>query len=427
MGNGQGQRGGGSALATRTAALARGGTFVEAKAIDAFLREAAELGHLISPATTASELPEGTAIACSAVRIEEEETYPIPGSSDRGLGKAALDRIAGAAGVEWDPNQCRRLDDGRDPRYCCYQAVGYVRTFDGSRRTITAQKEVDVRPGSPQVEELVDICHRKIRKELDRRAPPEGSAADGKLREEGRQRAKRQVRAIALHILSQAESKAKNRAIRSLGVRTSYTKEALKRPFIVAKPVFTGHSDDPHIRRENAAAIREAFLGSSAAVYGQPPALPAPVLHAPPPLPYELDHDAIEASGEDVTDLDMDGETGECPEPAPKREAPKAEPAAPASSGAPKERPAGKRSSMTLPFGRSKGRPITEVSEEDLTWVADKIRGHVGDESKAHWREANQRDLGELERELAWRRGEDEPPDPRGEGDGNDQYRDEDY
>ena len=423
MGQGKAQ-GGGSALATRTAALARGGTFVEAKRIDEFLREAMELGHLISPATTASELPEGTAIACSAVRIEDEETYPIPGSSDRGLGKAALDRIAGAAGVSWDPEKCRRLDSGQDPRYCCYQAVGQIRTFDGSVRTIQAQKEVDVRPGSPQVEELVEVCHRKLRRELKGKAPREGSAADGQLREEARKKARNQTRAIALHILSHAESKAKNRAIRSLGVRTSYTKAALQKPFIVAKPVFTGHSDDPQIRRENAAAVRQAFLGGTEAVYGQPPALPAPEIHAPPPLPYP-DHDAIDVAGEDVTD--MDRATGEYPKDPPPRETREAEPK-PRAEEAPKERSAGpaKRSSMTLPFGRSKGMAISEASVDDIEWVAGKIREGLDDPDKARWREENQRDLAALDHELARRRGEDEPPDPRGEGDGDEQYRDED-
>jgi len=83
---------------------------------------------------------------------------------------------------------------------------------------------------------------------------------------------------MRLHILAHAESKAKLRATRSIGIRSSYTREELARPFVVAKLMFTGQSDDADIRRMFAAKRADAMLGGHRALYGVPPvpaALPA--------------------------------------------------------------------------------------------------------------------------------------------------------
>ncbi len=289
----------GAALA-RPAAAQLSGTFSRGADVTQRLADAsAGRAHLIAPATACDVIPEGCAVALSVVSIDvEAETYDV-GMGKRALSKAALDRIGAAAGISWDATQSRRLDDGRDPHYCVYYAVGSYRHFDGVEVQITGTKEMDLRDGSPQVEAL------------EERARAKGKTADA------------QVREMRLHILAHAESKAKLRATRSIGIRSSYTREELARPFVVAKLMFTGQSDDADIRRMFAAKRADAMLGGHRALYGVAPAAPQPgmAFQAPvsaPPLP------ALGAR------FDADEDDG----PAPPRAAPAAPPSPPRASAA---------------------------------------------------------------------------------------------
>jgi hypothetical protein len=243
------------------------------------LMDAAALGHLVSPATVVGELPAGTVLAISQVVVGvDEETYQLPGGK-RGLAKVALDKIAAAAGVSWDPQQSGRLDDGSDPHYCHYRAVGRYRAFDGAEMVVNGEVELDARDGGP--------LHQEIREKAERAKRSDGGAG--------------QLLELRKFLLRHAESKAKNRAIRSLGLRTSYAPEELAKPFMVAKVMFTGHSEDPVIKAAFAAATADAFLGSRRALY---PAAALPsrrVGHAPPQVGASRDRwdDAYDTEGVD--------------------------------------------------------------------------------------------------------------------------------
>jgi hypothetical protein len=246
------------------------------------LQEAAAMGHLVSPATVVGELPAGTVLAISQVVVGvDEETYGLPGGK-RGLAKVALDKISAAAGVSWDPERSGRLDDGRDPHYCHFRAVGHYRSFDGAQQTISGEVELDARDGGPLHQEITEKAARANRND--------GGAS--------------QLLELRKFLLRHAESKARNRAIRSLGLRTSYTPEELSKPFLVAKVMFTGHSEDPVTRAAFAAATADAFLGSRRALYPAPAQLPARRAgHAPPPIGASRDRwddDAYDTSGVDA-------------------------------------------------------------------------------------------------------------------------------
>lgn len=261
----------------RPASASLSGTFSRGADVTQRLADAsAGRAHLVAPATACDVVPEGCAVALSVVTIDpENDTYDV-GMGKRGLGKAALDRLGAAAGISWDATQSRRLDDGRDPHYCVYYAVGTYRHFDGTEVQITGTKEMDLRVGSPQLEAL------------EERARLKGKSADAQIRE------------MRLHILAHAESKAKLRATRSIGIRSSYTRDELARPFVVAKLMFTGQSDDPEIRRMFASKRADAMLGGGRALYGVAPvpAFPAAASQfvSAPPLPalgsrYDDDED----------------------------------------------------------------------------------------------------------------------------------------
>lgn len=254
------------------------GTYHTAQAIDARLAAAQRDYHLVSPFTAVGALPDGCGVQLTLVRVDiENETYDV-GMGKVGLSKSALDRISHGVGISWDPIASRRLDDGRDPHYVHFRAVGRYRASDGQQQIVIGEKEMDLRVGSPQCEALEERARRK------------GKTADAQIRE------------MRLHILSHAETKARLRAVRSMGIRTSYSRAELAKPFAVARVVFTGKTNDPELRREFSKMTAASFLGGITTLYGEQPGhermLPAG--HAPPPVgsvPAD-DDDFIDATGE---------------------------------------------------------------------------------------------------------------------------------
>ncbi len=242
-------------------------------AVSAHLAKLSDSYHLVSTASTVDCLPPGCGVAVSYVSVNSSteksgpgEVYKLSGGKV-GLSGTTIFKIGNAAGVDWDPDKSGRLDDGSDPHYCHYRAVGYVRNFDGSKRTIDGEVEIDAREGSPQLDEITAKA-----KEGDR---------DPKL----------QIRELRKFLLRHAESKAKNRAVASgLGLKRSYNSDELKKPFAVCRLMFTGQSDDPAERKMFAEKTADAMIGGMASMYGRPPPQPAPAPHAPQPAPQRFEN-----------------------------------------------------------------------------------------------------------------------------------------
>lgn len=214
--------------------------------IEDFAREC----HLVAPATSCASLPEGCEVAFSVVHVDPNpdngDVSPV-GGGKFSLSANVLKKFGAAAGVSWDMNQSGRLDDGREPLYCHYRAVGLVRHFDGSTRVISGEVELDLRDGSPQVEAM--------------KARTRGNVES-------------QIRDTRLFLLRHAETKAKSRAIADMGIRRSYTASELKKPFAIAKLMWTGRSEDPELRRIFAEKMADAHMASVRGLYGGPPAAP---------------------------------------------------------------------------------------------------------------------------------------------------------
>lgn len=240
--------------------------------VTGMLAHAAAHWHLVSPATAVSDVPEGCSVSLSKIMVMPAETYPIPGSNKLGLAKSALDRIAMAAGVHWDPRLSGRVDDGRDPHVCTFVAVGTFSHFDGSAVTVQGTKHLDLRNRSPMATRILETAKRN------------GKDGAGQLRD---------MRAF---LLEHAETRARLRAIRSMGVRTSYTPDELAKPFVVAKLSFTGASDDPEMRREFSRMRAQKMLGmyeGNAPSFTPIARLPlsAATSHGTPTGPYQDDDD----------------------------------------------------------------------------------------------------------------------------------------
>lgn len=274
-----GARSGSTALTKQTAPpiAVLGRAMHDAQAVTETLRGLAEHYHLVTPATNVDCLPPGCGVSISAVVVDTDtknkEVYRV--GDGFGIGAVVLARIWAAAGGSWDPDKSGRLDDGSDPHYCHYKAVGTVKSFDGELQVKTGEVEIDAREGSP----LLDEIRTKAR---EREAKP-----DYKGKKDG---GDSQILELRKFLLRHAERKAKSRAIADMGIQRAYTPEQLKKPFAVARLMWTGASDDPELRRVFAEKTAEKMLGSRALLYGNPPArMPPPAGHtvpAPAPEPF---------------------------------------------------------------------------------------------------------------------------------------------
>lgn len=270
----------------RERAVAISGSYINPKEVSEQLQYAAQHMHLVSPATSVGHLPPGCAITLAAVQIDPDtETYKVEGGL--ALKKEGLDRIAQGVGITWDPIVSRRLDDASDAHYCHFRASGRYRAFDGQWQVIVGEKEMDLREGSPQIEAM--------------KARAKAGKDPGK-----------QIRGQREHILSHAETKARLRAIRSIGIRSSYTREELQKPFISARVMFTGQSDNPEMQRDLTNAVASSFLDGKTSLYEDAPASSQTVelgAHTPPPVgftaseaergdePEDADFQEVDSSG----------------------------------------------------------------------------------------------------------------------------------
>ena len=223
---------------------------------------ALENAHLISPATSVGAMAPGFGVALSVVTVDPKaDTYPV-GNGKHGLSKTVLQKIGAALGVSWDPHASGRLDDRRHPHYCAWRAVGTYKSFDGTELQLVAEKEMDLRAGSPQLVGKTD----------------------------------RQIAEMRLHLQSHCETKAQLRALRSAGIKTSYTVDELGKPFVAARLYWTGETSDPALKREFARMNAEAFLNAKRSLYSSRPETTARpqslgMLAAPPVGTNKLDPD----------------------------------------------------------------------------------------------------------------------------------------
>lgn len=347
------------------------GSYHNAQEINHRLTAAKNKCHLIAPVTSCGTPPEGFEVVLSVVDIDVEfypddhhqfwkrgkpvgdDLYHVGGAYDGakfGLAKAVLARLEAAAGISWDSDRCRRLDNGSDAHYVHFGVTGVVKNFNNEPRIITGQKQMDLREGSPV---LLAMRDRIFTKGAKKSQGDKGYKSPEQLEESYRT----QLRDLRMFILEHAETKAKLRSIRQgLGVKTSYTRKELEKPFIAAKLVFTGRSDDPELKREFALMGARQALGSTNALFGAAPPVPQALPQAPmvPALaPPPVGEGGVTVDDFDEGDYSDHTEIVEEPQQA-----------------APPARQSGGRYPLTLPGGPEKGKPLTEVSASTLEWWA---------------------------------------------------------
>ena len=247
--------------------------------------------HILTPITDVSALPPDIELAAQAVVFD---TGPASGDTyharhihkspnECSLTKTALDKICSASGINW--TESYRSDDRSIPWYWEWSVRGQMVDVTGQVRTLVGSASCDMRDESPLGLSFLNPAG-------DKRPNATGMA---NARAKG---------------MEQAESKAKNRAVRSLGLKQKYTKAELDKPFICLRPVLV--PKDPEVRRQVTMAAARALYGNEVAGHlaaGKPAAV------EPRPEPEEV-IEVDTATGEIIEDaIPMDEEAPAADEP----------------------------------------------------------------------------------------------------------------
>jgi hypothetical protein len=285
--------------------------------------------------------------------------------------------------VQWDPSQCGRTDDRKNPLFCAWKAVGFVTDFSNKRRAIIGEVEMDLRDGSPMVEGIL-----------------------AKSRDAAK--AQEQLRDMRKWITRHTETRAYLRAVRTLGIRTSYSSQELERPFLCAQLQWTGKSKNPALQAEFAMMGARAHFAASASLYGNAPqsSEPEPLKSAPalPSSSFVDSHVVDDEDGMRRTPVPSAPQT-QASAPAQTRQTPAASRPAPSRSSG-----GGRKGRDEIAFGKAKGVKLRDADEGELNWYAGALRKSIDDPEKAPYADANRADLALVDAEIKRRLGEDDEP-----------------
>lgn len=183
--------------------------------------------------------------------------------------KQGLMKLAVCAGIMWDMSQTKRTDNRRSRDYVSYSAVGAVRKADGTMVPFPAEYDMDF-----------EVIEEKLRDQYEKKGKSAKKSGD-ELQGYIDYCVKRDILYKREHKLKICEAGAMNRVIRSLlGLKSGYTKQELKKPFVVARIVFRPDYSDPQIRN----LMIQKSIESLTSVYGggeQTMPIPPPAPSAP--------------------------------------------------------------------------------------------------------------------------------------------------
>jgi hypothetical protein len=243
------------------------------------LEKAREEGaHLLLPSTHISELPPYHKIVIDRVFLSPEaddgDVYLQQSGSKYSPARYAptrqgLMKLANAAGVMWDPARCVRLDDRRDRDYVAYQAVGGIKKIDGSPLFFKAEYDLDFEVVEEEIRENYEVKARKYNDD-------HGLGWWHRMNEDTQKEyiekcIRRDLLQKRKHRAKLAETGAMTRVVRALlGLKSSYTSEELKKPFIVVRTVFQPDYSDPETKKQIAMASIQAVSGVFGTAKRQP-------------------------------------------------------------------------------------------------------------------------------------------------------------
>ena len=187
------------------------------------------------------------------------DVHKMPGGGGLILARPALDRIGLFAGIFWDSAKSGVISASRD--YVLYKAVGELRSESGERVPLPpGTKEIDMQVIEEEMkaEHVVKVYNKgneeystwKRKVLYEDLTPAQQAEVDRATLKE--------VLIFRKHKVARAETGARLRVVKSMGIKSSYTAEELARPFVIFRVV-----PNP----ENA-MVRASMKQASMSLYG---------------------------------------------------------------------------------------------------------------------------------------------------------------
>jgi len=203
-----------------------------------------KIGHLHEPTVEVVQLDPTSESGDVYVQTWEKDGQGNSVPKDFSLAKPALLKLATCAGIVWDPVNTKRVDDGRDRDYVCYQAVGMLQRSDGRWIPLKHMYELDM---DVIKEELVELYKKKASYWNQGNQNTEEFEASKERYVEDMVRTNHLKK--RKHKLRLCETGAMMAVIRSLlAIKSHYSKKELLKPFVVPRVVFNPDTSDPDIR-----------------------------------------------------------------------------------------------------------------------------------------------------------------------------------
>lgn len=315
-----------------------------------FINEVAKTAIIIGNVSVPS-IPQGFRVMIATLKIDAGDLFPTQWFSDEDAAAAAakpiwgwsatvMDQIARAAGVRWDLDRCRQLDDGKDPNRFEYGVEGEVFDLCGRKIPVVGKYEIDF--GEFRAEEYQKAQDRWDKSVNGKYKSPPRDALPNEAREAFANRkadaAERGIRKVKLR---RGETGARNRAVaKAFGLRRGgwVKNDVLAKVLLVARlePIIDFDAN-PEIGRALAYdtlgilgtlaktgqgdTLRQLIMGRDTReqrpaleVAAKPTVLQLPSVPTPPPGPaepgiddekidhqqHDLEHDEGDANPDDV-------------------------------------------------------------------------------------------------------------------------------
>ena len=221
--------------------------------------------NLLMPSTQIEGLSEFHAPVIEKVTLSSNpgdgDVYPHSDEDDPNkqkfrLTKQALMKLSVCAGIIWSVSETRRVDDGSNRNYVCYQAVGGLKKADGTPIFFKAQYDMDF-----------EVVEAELRALYEKKTT--GQWAKNKSPKEKAEYVEycitRDMLQKRKHKLKLAEAGAMNRVVREiLGLKNTYSIAELAKPFVMARIVFRPDYSDKDVK----AKMIDAHIKAMTGVYG---------------------------------------------------------------------------------------------------------------------------------------------------------------
>lgn len=248
--------------------------------------------NVLVPTLTIQEISPYHKPVLEIVRINPDpkagEVYEIvQGSGEYSLRAVALQRIGYAAGLIWNARGCGRTDDATNPNIVSYRAEAAVRKEDGTYMLLNAEYMVDLQI----LEEEIRESYEKKSKELAK----EKKWSDQSRKEYVEKMVRRDMLQKRKFRLQLAQTGAMDRVIRKiLGLKGTYRREELEKPFVVPKIAFHPDVSDPEVRK---LLLQQGLEASN-------------ILFGPQMTQGIIERAALPESNHNVIELSVNGEEG---------------------------------------------------------------------------------------------------------------------